>query len=187
MHRLLLSCLLLSLGLCACDSRRDFAGSYDVSGSLTTSMNGRSNTSRVEDDTLVIIADALDSDALYLDFDCGLTGKMKDAESFTVDARKCPSYTADGCTFTWTYRDGTVRGDAADDTKINLTLAGTIEGSCSDGSAGQLGFAFSLSGKRKDTSSSGSKLTLEPTGEGLSPQMSALRSELERAMRPHLE
>jgi hypothetical protein len=163
----------LVVGLCGCDPRRDFAGTYEVSGLLTTRSGGSANAIPVDNAQLVVVADALDSDKLYLDFDCGLSGTMDDAESFKVDTKRCPSYMDEDCEITWTFKEGTGRR-VEEGSKLEFNLSGSIQWRCYDGTAGQVGFAFALLGTR--------------LGEGLaqSSAQSALRSALERELRSHL-
>ena len=163
----------LVVGLCACDPRRDFAGSYEVSGMLTTGSGGSANAIPVENAQLVVVADALESDKLYLDFDCGLSGTVDDSESFQVDAKRCPSYMDEDCQITWAFSEGMGRR-VEEGAKLEFNLAGTIQWRCYDGTAGQVGFSFALMGTRQSEDSSGS---------GQSGAQSALRSALERELR----
>lgn len=164
----------LVVGLCACgDPRRDFAGTYAVSGFLTTGSGGSANAIPVENAQLVVVADALDSDKLYLDFDCGLSGTLDDSESFQVDTKRCPSYMDEDCEITWTFNNGSGRR-VEEGSKLELNLAGSIQWRCYDGTAGQVGFAFALLGNRQGE------------GSGQPGAQSALRSALERELRSHL-
>ncbi len=166
----------LVVGLCACDARRDFAGTYEVSGTLTTRAGGSANAVPVDKAQLVVVADALDSDKLYLDFDCGLSGTMDDSESFQVDAKRCPSYLDEDCQVTWTFSEGMGRR-VQEGAKLEFNLSGTIQWRCYDGTEGQVGFSFALLGTRLGEDSS---------SPGQSGAQSALRSALERELRSHL-
>lgn len=76
-----LSAVALALCICACDSRRDFAGSHELSGVLSLREGRWQGESEVTKESLVIVADAFDSDRLYLDFDCGLSATMRAVDS----------------------------------------------------------------------------------------------------------
>lgn len=135
-----LTCLALS----ACgDSRRDLVGTYDVTGSLTViADNGNKNTQTV-DSPLTIIADAFESERIYLDFDCGLNATM-DEPGFVITRTACDSYKVEDCTFAWTYING--GGSKEEGAQLTLNPGGVIKGICSEGSSGQLSFIFKLTG-----------------------------------------
>lgn len=133
----------LALGACGGDSRRDLAGNYDVTGSLTIiNGNGDKDTQTVES-PLTIIADAFDSKKIYLDFDCGLPATMSDS-GFMITQKACDSYDVEDCTFAWTYNVG--GGSKEEGAELTLNPGGVIKGVCSDGSSGKLSFLFKLTG-----------------------------------------
>lgn len=153
----LLPALLLLLGLCSCgDPRQDFVGSFHVLGRLSLSDGNYRETAPV-DVSMVVVADAFDSDKLYLDFDCGLVGTIEDHTSFTLDRKTCPTYTSGDCEFTWTFRDGEGTKTEGDPT-LALQFSGDITGTCSDGSSGGLFFKFTLTATQDESASKSSRL-----------------------------
>jgi hypothetical protein len=186
MHRPhVLSAAALALCLCACDSRKDFAGTYEVSGVLSIREGTQEKTSEVKEVPLVIIADAFDSDRLYLDFDCGLSATMRDGESFDLDGKTCPSYTRESCTFTWIFNTGV--GTLKEESALDFDSSGLIKGRCSNGSSGMVPFSFRLTGVRKSVSEPDAAPPGEQSQDTRSRQMSALRAAVVQAMRPHLQ
>lgn len=180
-----LSAVVLSLFLCACDSRKDFSGAYEVSGVLTLTEGPRKSTIEVKAAPLVIIADAFDSDRLYLDFDCGMSATMKDGESFELDGKTCPSSTEDSCSFTWTFNNGV--GSLKEDSTLAFDSNGSVRVKCSDGSTGLVNFSFRLKGGRSSGSESDDPaLPGEQSGDVRSRPLSALQSAVMRSLRPRV-
>ncbi|WP_224366432.1 hypothetical protein [Hyalangium versicolor] len=144
---------LTCLALCACggDSRRDLVGNYDVTGSFTVTYGDGQKDTQTVDSPLTIIADAFDSEKIYLDFDCGLPATMSDS-GFVFTRKACDSYEVEECTYAWTYSTG---GGSKEEEGTELTLnpGGTIKGLCSDGSSGQISFLFKLTGTPSGTPS----------------------------------
>ncbi|PTL76271.1 hypothetical protein [Vitiosangium sp. GDMCC 1.1324] len=177
--------VMLTLGVCACgDPRRDFVGSYGVSGTLTTTLGSRQTTSSIKDESLEVVADAFDSDKLYLDFDCGLSGTMSDEKSFRLDDKVCPAYADDECRYLWHFNNG--QGSrTGDDAGIGLSFRGTISVDCSDGSSGVVAFILALKGTRLNEPLPGAGV---PGGQSLDPRASgaSLRGLLEGAARDGL-
>lgn len=92
---------------------------------------------------MTIIADAFESDRLYLDFDCGMSATMG-APGFVINQEVCPSFEADSCTIVWTYKNG--GGSKEEGAPLKLNPGGTIKIRCSDGSSGDFSFFFTLTG-----------------------------------------
>jgi hypothetical protein len=181
------SAVAVALSLCACDARKDFSGAYKVSGVLTLTQNGRESKTDLKDLPLMIIADAFESDSLYLDFDCGLSAKMKngqDGATFEVDSRTCPSYTQNSCSFTWVFYSGV--GSLDDDGSLDFGPNGAVNVKCSDGSSGVVNFKFRMSGVRGDGTGSGPSVPGAQSGDTRSLQMSALRAAVMESVRPQL-
>ncbi|HYO70672.1 MAG TPA: hypothetical protein VEU33_31795 [Archangium sp.] len=181
MHRPhVLSAVVVTLFLCACDARKDFSGAYVASGVLTLTEGGREIKTDLKELPLVIVADAFDSDRLYLDFDCGLSATMKDGEdgaTFVLDSKACPSYTKDSCSFTWVFYSGV--GSLKDDGALDFGPNGAIRVQCSDGS-GVVNFKFRLTGVRKTGSTSAPGAQSDDVR---SRQMAALRAAVMEAVR----
>ena len=134
---------LLALWACG-DPRKDLVGNYDATGSITfTYSNGQKETDKV-DVPLIIVADAFDSDALYLDFDCGMSGKLDDT-GFVLNQKVCPSYeTSNNCTLVWTFTNG---GGSKEEALHSRSIQeGNIKGRCADRSSGGISFFFTLTG-----------------------------------------
>ncbi|QRK12899.1 hypothetical protein JQX13_24415 [Archangium violaceum] len=151
-----MSALLLLLGLCSCgDPRQDFVGSFDVQGRLSLSDGNYQETALV-DVPMVVVADAFDSDKLYLDFDCGLVGTIEDHTSFSLDRKKCPSDFVDGCELTWTFREGEGTKTEGDPT-LALRFSGDIKVSCSGDSPRMYSFTFTLTATQDESVSKSSR------------------------------
>ncbi|WNG44420.1 hypothetical protein F0U60_10070 [Archangium minus] len=143
-------------------------------GRLYLSNNGYEESQTI-DGPLTIVADAFDSDRLYLDFDCGLPGTLQDSNSFKLDRKTCPAYNSGDCEFTWTFRGG--EGTKTEDDgnpSLELRFNGHIDGTCSDGSSGVLSFRFTLTATPDESGSEDSQL------EG---RTQSLRTALEQAAR----
>jgi hypothetical protein len=131
------------LVLCACgDPREAFVGSYDADGSITFMSDSGRETQEVQE-PLTIIADAFESDRIYLDFDCGMSATMG-APGFVINQEICPPFEANSCTFVWTYKNG--GGSKEEGAPLKLNPGGIIKGRCSDGSSGEFSFFFTLTG-----------------------------------------
>jgi hypothetical protein len=131
------------LVLCACgDPREAYVGSYDADGIVTFRSGSDTDTQEVKA-PLAIIADAFESDRIYLDFDCGMSAAM-DEPGFSINQEVCPSFESDGCTITWTYKNG--GGVKEEGTPLSLNPGGAIKGRCADGSSGEFSFFFTLTG-----------------------------------------
>jgi hypothetical protein len=143
-HIPVLSVALHVLVLCACggDPRETFVGSYDADGTITFVSGAARETEDVEA-PLSIIADAFESDRIYLDFDCGMFATMGEP-GFLINQEVCPSFESDGCTITWSYKNG--GGSKEEGAPLKLNPGGTIKGRCSDGSSGEFSFFFTLTG-----------------------------------------
>jgi hypothetical protein len=145
MKRLLpaLSATLPFLVLCACgDPREAFVGSYNADGTITFVVDSARDTQDVAT-PLTIIADAFESDRLYLDFDCGMSATMG-APGFLINQEVCPPFEEDSCTIVWTYKNG--GGTKEEGAPLKLNPGGIIKGRCTDGSSGELSFFFTLTG-----------------------------------------
>lgn len=180
-----LCAVLLSLCLCSCDSRKDVTGRYEVSGTVSFREGGWNDKSELKDVQLVIIADAFDSDRLYVDFDCGLSAKMTDSDSFEFESKTCPSYTQGECTFMWSFKSG--QGTLKEtEPVLDVHPTGVIKARCSNGASGLLSFWFNLTGVRKSEPSADASPGAESRDTG-SSQMSTLRATLEQAVRSRLQ
>ncbi|WNG14819.1 hypothetical protein [Cystobacter fuscus] len=130
--------------------------------------------------TLRVVADAFGSDKLYLDFQCGLTATVQNANAFTLDERECPSYENEGCEYVWRFSDG--KGTATEgDPALELRFNGSVNSRCSDGSSLLLTFVFTLTATPAKPSSIEQRV-----GRDSSLQQSVLpllRAELEQAAR----
>ena len=184
MHRPhVVSAVVMSLLLCACDARRDFSGASELSGELSLSEGRAVRIVKVKSARLAIIADAFDSDSLYLDFDCGLSATMQ-KESFELDVKKCPSYIEDSCSLTWTFSNGL--GTLKDDSSLDFDTTGTVDVKCTDGTSGLVNFSFQLTGVRGDGSTSGPSLPGEQSGDARSSHLSAVRAAVIQSVRSQL-
>lgn len=179
-----LSAVALLLCVCACDSRKDFSGRYEVSGQLLVGEGTDRDEYAVKNEQFVLVADAFDSDRLYVDFDCGLSATVQDSDSFAFDTKTCPSYTnADnGCTYVWIFKGGSGALKASEPV-LDVHPSGIIQARCSNGAAGTLSFWFNLTGVRRNEPSSGSN----PGAQAHDDSRSALRARLEQAMRSRLQ
>ncbi|AKJ04867.1 hypothetical protein ATI61_10167 [Archangium gephyra] len=189
MNRLAVSsAVAVALSLCGCDARKDFSGAYQVSGVLTLTSGGREDKTDLKDLPLVIIADAFESDRLYLDFDCGLSAKMKageDGASFALDTKVCPTYTRDSCNFTWVFFSGV--GSLEGDASLDFNPNGAITVKCSDGASGVANFKFRLSGVRSSGSGEAPSVPGAQSGDARSRQLSALRAAVMESVRSQLQ
>lgn len=183
-----LSAVLLALCVCSCDPRKDFTGSYEVSGVLVINGGSQTEPTEVKQLRMVILADAFDADRLYLDFDCGLNAAVGDEDTFVLETTACPSYTSDSCTYAWTYKtgNGNLKDAEGKEPTLEFTPSGIVRASCSDGASGSAHFEFKLKGVRKEDSDSSAPLPGELSREDSSPRRSALQTALERAVRSQL-
>lgn len=179
-----LSAVALLLCVCACDSRKDFSGRYEVSGKLLIGEGTDRDEYDVTNEQFVIIADAFDSDRLYVDFDCGLSATMQGSDAFAFDTKTCDSYTNtdNGCTYIWIFKGG--QGTLKDSEPVlDVHPSGIIQVRCTNGATGTASFWFNLTGVRRSEPSSGSS----PGAQSHDDSRSALRVRLEQAMRSRLQ
>jgi hypothetical protein len=131
------------LVLCACgDPREAFVGSYEADGTITFADDLGRDTQEVTL-PLTIIADAFESDRIYLDFDCGMSATIGEP-GFVINQEICQPFEADSCTIVWTYKNG--GGSKDQGALLKLNPGGTVKGRCADGSSGEYSFFFTLTG-----------------------------------------
>lgn len=89
------------------DLRQQLVGTYDVSGTLTLTVNGVSSSSPVNE--TLVLEPRSGSDALALALvsrGCGLDGKVSGARSFVLQGRSCTLPPEDSCDLTLNFSGG---------------------------------------------------------------------------------
>lgn len=152
-----LATLAVLLFLCACgDPRESFSGVYAVAGTATLTVGDYREEEQIED-TLEIVADAFNGERLFIDFHCGLSGKVDSEDTFFVDVKACPASKADGCTFKTTFDGGA--GRLKEGPTLNLRLEGNLSATCPEGTA-TARLTFNVSGKQTSRSFSNERSAL---------------------------
>lgn len=139
----------LILGACG-DARESFTGVYDLEGTFEFR---RGNASQIFETSSVteVVADAFDSERIYMNFDCGLSGTMKDSQTFTLTPKGCPQFREEGCWFKYSYTEGVVSQDAASN-GLRLVGKGTYTVRCDNGTSDRLDFSVTVSGEKRSSS-----------------------------------
>lgn len=144
----------LALTACGGDPRADYAGTYDFQGNMFLTLvapdspHGNFHTgARIE-----FIADALDSERLFVNYDCGMDAHPEDDGTFSIPAKLCPEETSGGCRYRTIIDHGIVRRYPSDGS-LQLTLAGAYTKTCEDkDSSMRENFSLLLDGKKADLS-----------------------------------
>ncbi|NMO20704.1 hypothetical protein HPC49_51805 [Pyxidicoccus fallax] len=134
--------LFLSLTACG-DSREEFSGNYGFTGEFKVGHGANQETLRAQGQ-LDVIADHFDDERLFLNWDCGMNGKMED-ETMTLVRKNCPPFRSADCVLTYKYDVGNANIDGK---TLKFTTTGTVAVRCDDGAAGSAPFTLTLEGER---------------------------------------
>ena len=165
------------LGACG-DARESFTGVYDLEGTFELRQGNASQTFETSSVTEVV-ADAFDSERIYLNFDCGLSGTMKDSQTFTLTPKGCPRFRDEDCWFKVSYTEGVISQDAAS-TGLRLVGKGTYTVNCDDGTSERLTLSVAMSGEKRSSSDSQPPSTGEMSQPSLQPRAAGLRALMRR-------
>ncbi len=134
---------LLFLSLTACgDAREEFSGNYGFTGDLTFGAGVNEEVIPVQGQ-LEIIADHFDSERIFLNWNCGINGKVE-AENLELSWKECPSI-QDDCTFMYQYERGNARID--DGSALTLSISGKVVVRCENAS-GDVFMGLNVTGER---------------------------------------
>ncbi|WP_164001151.1 hypothetical protein [Pyxidicoccus caerfyrddinensis] len=158
------------------DSRPNMTGSYAVSGTMTVSGNGSSDTTQVRD-TVRIANDTTSTSKAALRLDvaslgCGPRARMSAEKAFTVASTSCPLPPENGCTYTLEYSKGNGHRDG--NGTLFVTLQGQLTARCGGGTAAAA-ISMELTGSRTGQSRPG---TREDALTGTAP--TSLRATMDR-------
>lgn len=167
----------LILGACG-DARESFTGVYDLEGTIELRQGNASQTFETSSVTEVV-ADAFDSERIYLNFDCGLSGTMKDSQTFTLTPKGCPQFRDEDCWFKLSYTEGVVSQDAAS-SGLRLVGKGTYTVRCDDGTSERLSFSLAVSGEKRPASDTQPPSTGEMSPPSPKPRSAGLRALMRR-------
>lgn len=171
------STTLLFLSLAACgDEREEFSGNYGFSGEYTVGVGTNAEVNPVAGQ-LEVVADHFKSDRIFLNWDCGLFGKVEDGE-MTLISRVCPIREQEDCDLVYKYERG---GARIDGDKLDLTIAGNVHVICPNGS-GNVYIGIKLTGTRGATPPRSGELRQQP--EASVYESPAVRDALRRWVEP---
>lgn len=174
------SVTLLFLSLAACgDAREEFRGNYGFRGEYTVGVGTNAEVFPVLGQ-LEVVADHFESERIFLNWDCGLFGKVEDG-AMTLIPKICPAREEEECDFIYKYERG---GASIDGDKLDLTMSGNVKVQCRNES-GSVYIAIKLKGVRGAPAPRSGELREEP--EASVSESPAVRDALLRWVAPRAQ